>query len=120
MKSDDKKRIASWVSEDVDLGKLQIRNINTPKDYALLSLWIITLHLKKQETVRRIDAYHYLKTKYPKVSSSSSNFSRSMSRSSAKKYMKASDDGKYYLTTDGQKLVESWIDGTASVSSSSK
>lgn len=120
LKADDKKRIESWVSETVELGQLEIRNISSPTDYALLALWILTIHLKKQETVRRLDAYYYLKSKYPSVSASSSNFSRAMSSSAAKKFIKASDDDKYYLTTDGQTLVENWINGSVTVSTSSK
>ena len=75
------KIIESWVSENIELGELDIRNITTPKDYSLLALWIITVNLEKVQTVRRMDAYYYLKARFPTITVSSQSFSRAMSNS---------------------------------------
>lgn len=112
LSAEDKKIIESWASESVELGRLDIRTITTPKDYSLLALWIITVSLKKAQTVRRMDAYYYLKEKFPTITVSSQSFSRAMSNPNFDNLMKGSDDDKYYLTPDGQKLVESWINSS--------
>jgi hypothetical protein len=116
----DSDRIKLWAGEEIALGSLDIRNINTPSHYALLALWILTAHLKKVETVRWIDAYYYLKEKYPTITASSLAFSRAMANDANSKYIRASEDDKFFLTPEGQTLVESWINGSASPSSKTK
>jgi hypothetical protein len=53
---DDKARIEDWAQEDVALGSLDVRDLQRGRDYALVSLWILTVCLKKAEAIRWIDA----------------------------------------------------------------
>ena len=118
LNKEDKSRISAWTLEVVNLGNLDIRTIKDSADYGMLALWIITVCLKKEQTVRRIEAYNYLKIKFPTVTVSPEAFSRALMSSSNQKYIQASDDDKYYLSPEGQKKVESWINTNTSSSQS--
>lgn len=113
LSNDDKNRIAGWAKEEVNLGNFDIRNIKDSIEYGMLALWIITVSLKKEQTVRRIEAYNYLKSKFPTVTVSPEAFSSALKSKSNQKYIQASDDDKYYLSVEGQKKVESWISNSS-------
>lgn len=107
----DKERLHQWAQETVDIGKLDIRNIKKARDYALLSMWIIAIHLKKPEAIRWNEAYDYLTEKYKAISATSSAFSKAMASQVNELYFRKSGD-LYFLTPEGQKKVETWVDGS--------
>ncbi|WP_375443733.1 hypothetical protein [uncultured Fibrella sp.] len=112
---EDKAKVTSWIKEPVALGKLDIRDVKIAREYALLAYWIITVHLKKANSIKWNEAMFYLTSKYDTTSVTGNSFSKAMSSKEAEKFFNKSGEGLYYLTTDGQKLVESWIDGKVSI-----
>ncbi|MBV8855813.1 MAG: zinc ribbon domain-containing protein [Acidobacteria bacterium] len=102
--------IKEWAKDKVHLGKLDVRDISSPRDYALVALWIITVHLKKAEAVRWNHAYYYYKEKYKAISATPNAFRKSLGRKINEKYFKKSGE-EFYLTSDGRKQVEGWIAG---------
>jgi hypothetical protein len=75
-----------------------------------VSLWILTVHLKKANAVRRNDAYYYFQEKFTTISVTSQAFSRALSESHNTQYFQKSGE-LYYLTSKAQDLVEGWISG---------
>jgi hypothetical protein len=110
LSKDDKNKLKEWAQEDFDLGQLEVRDIEKPRDYAMISLWLITIKLKKAQTVRPTEAYNFFKEKFKTISVSPQGFSRAMSNSNNKKYFSESA-GRYYLTSEAEKQVERWIAG---------
>ncbi len=99
-----------WAQEKVDLENLEVREIRQARDYALLSLWILTIHLKKTNAVRWNDAYYYFKEKFTTISVEPESFSRAISKTLNDKYFRKSGD-QYFLSSEGQQKVEGWIAG---------
>lgn len=116
MSKEDKAEIDSWVSEDVDLGKLDIRDIKTGRDAALVSLWAITTKLGKTKAVASPAAYSYLKKKFTTVSVTPEAFASALTKGKGcEKWFQKNNDNGFFLSTDGQKLVEDWISGATKV-----
>jgi hypothetical protein len=102
--------VKEWAKDKVQLGKLDVRDIDSPRDYALVSIWIITVHLKKAEAVRWNDAYYYYKERFKAISATPNAFSKALGRKINEKYFKKSGE-QFYLTSEGRKQVEGWIAG---------
>lgn len=111
LSGDDKKRVETWVIEPVELGQLDIRDIKIARDYALLGFWIITFHLKKAKAIKWNEVIHYLTKKFETVKVEGHSFSKSISKN--EKFFTKTSEGAYYLTPDGQRIVEGWISGKA-------
>lgn len=107
---DDKDRLKEWAQEEVEIGKIEVRDIKNARDYAMVALWIINIHLKKANAVRWNDAYYFFKEKFETISVSAQAFSRAMASSKNTKYFRQSGD-QYFLTTEGQQKVEEWVAG---------
>lgn len=101
--------LKEWSTEDVDLGSLDINEIKSTKQWALIALWIITIHLGKTDKIYWNQTYYFLKEKYDNFRVQKNVFRSTMSKYSKSYFGK--NDGKYYLTQQGQKLVEGWIAG---------
>ena len=112
---EDKAKVTNWIKEPVALGKLDIRDVRIAREYALVAYWIITIHLKKANSIKWNEAMFYLTSKYDTTSVTGNSFSKSMSSKEGEKFFTKSGEGLYYLTTDGQNLVQSWIDGKVSI-----
>jgi hypothetical protein len=102
-------KLKEWKIEDVDLGSININEIKSTKHWAVIGLWIITVHLRKTEKIYWNEVYHFLKEKYLNFRVQSDVFRTTMSKRGKSYFGK--NDGKYYLTQQGQKLVEGWIAG---------
>ena len=88
-------------------------NLNTSDftaDYAMVSLWIIIHKLEKAKTVSCSQAYLFFQEKFETISVTSQAFSRAMANSKNTKYFRQSG-AQYFLTSEGQETVESWIVG---------
>ena len=96
--------------EEVELGNLKVRDIRKQQDYALIALWIITVHLNKAEAVRWNDAYYYFQEKFKTISASQASFNRAMANPTNEKYFRKNGE-LFFLTSEGQKKVEDWIAG---------
>lgn len=107
---DDKTKIQEWAQEEVDLGSLNVRDIRKAKDYALVSLWILTVHLNKAEAIRWNDAYYYFREKFTTLSVKTDAFSRALSKPENDKYFRKAGE-LFYLTSEGQQKVEGWVAG---------
>lgn len=103
-------KIKAWAQEEVNTGSLNIRDIKTGRDYAMLALWIITVHLKKENAVRWNDAYYYFKEKYTTISATTNGFRKALTKPVNEKYF-AKTGELFYLTPEGDKVVEAWIAG---------
>lgn len=110
-------KLREWAQEDVELEKLEVRDIKKARDYAMVSLWIITVHLKKVKAVRWNDAYYFFKGKYKTISATPQGFSRAMANFNNAKYFRESDE-LYFLSSEGQRKVEDWRAGKPFESSS--
>ena len=110
LSKDDKLKLQEWAQEEVELGNLKVRDIRKPQDYALIALWIITVHLNKAEAVRWNDAYYYFQEKFKTISASQASFNRSMANPTNEKYFRKNGE-LFFLTSEGQKKVEDWIAG---------
>ncbi len=110
LSKDDKDQLKEWTQDDVELGKLEIRDIKKPTDYVLVALYIIIVYLKKEKAIRWNDAYYYLKEKFETISVSAQSFKSAISKLSNEKYFRKSGE-LYYLTSEGQQIVEAWISG---------
>ena len=109
---EDKLKFESWTSENVDLGKLDIRDVTTGRDAALVALWIITLHLKKGDAFMWNEAMHYFLKKYSTVSVTSKAAAKAVNSKDNEKFFQRNTEGEFYLSPAAQKLVEGWISGT--------
>lgn len=107
---DDKTKVQEWAQEEINLGSLNVRDIRIARDYALVSLWILTVHLKKAEAVRWNDAYYYFKEKFTTLSVKTDAFNRALAKPENDKYFRKAGE-LYYLTSEGQQKVEDWIAG---------
>jgi hypothetical protein len=116
LSNEDKARIKNWTQEDVQLGSFDIRTINNARDYAMFALWLITVRLKKAETVRWNDAYYFLKEKFPAITATPNGFSKAITNPKNANVFRSIED-RYFLSPDGQAEVEKWIAGTAAPSS---
>ncbi len=59
LKTEDKEKLQQWCEEEFDLGNITIPDIKKAKDYAIISIYIIIVLLKKETQVRPIEAYHF-------------------------------------------------------------
>lgn len=109
----DQDKIAGWTSHDLDLGKLDIRSLGSPRNYAMFSLWAITVKLQLAAAVKPREAYLYLKGKYETMPVKPDEFTDVLSRKMKTVVFAKNNDGLYYLTEPGQKMVEEWIAGTS-------
>jgi hypothetical protein len=107
---EDKSKITKWVESEVNLGKLQIGDLKKGLDYALVGIWILTVHLKKEKAVRWIDVYYYLKEKFTTIKATPNAFVLALRGSNADEYIVKTGD-LLYLNSQGIKKVEKWIEG---------
>ena len=107
---DDKIKVQEWAQEEVELDNLNVRDIRQPRDYALVSFWILTVHLKKANAIRWNDAYYYFKEKFITISGEPESFNRAISKPINDKYFRKTGD-LYFLSSEGQQKVEGWIAG---------
>lgn len=110
LSNDDKNKVKEWAIEDVNMGELKVRDIKKARDYAMVSLWIIIHKLEKAKTVSCSQAYLFFQEKFETISVTSQAFSRAMANSKNTKYFRQSG-AQYFLTSEGQETVESWIAG---------
>lgn len=110
LSNDDKDKLKEWVLEEVQIGKLEVCDITKARDYAMVALFIIIHQLQKDKAVRWNDAYYFFKEKFKTISVKPEAFSRAMASSKNTKYFRHSED-QYFLTSEGQRRVESWIAG---------
>lgn len=76
----------------------------------MVALWIITVHLEKAKVVRYNEAYYYLKHKYETISATLKAFYYAVTNQKNEKYFRKTGD-VYFLSPEGQKIVEGWIVG---------
>jgi hypothetical protein len=110
LSNDDKNKVKEWAIEDVNMGELKVRDIKNARDYAMVSLWIIIHKLEKAKTVSCSQAYLFFQEKFETISVTSQAFSRAMAKPKNTKYFRQSG-AQYFLTSEGQETVESWIAG---------
>lgn len=108
--NEDKDKLNEWVLQDVEIGELKVCDITKARDYAMVSLWIIIHQLGNAKAVRCNDAYYFFKQKFETISVSALVFSRAMRSSKNTKYFRSSGE-QYYLTSEGERKVESWVAG---------
>lgn len=108
----DKERFREWAKEDVDLGQLDILNIETGRDYALLAFWLLITRLTKGESFRWNEAYEYLTARSTAVSASAAAFSKAVKSPTNSEFFRESGEA-YFLTPEANVKVQSWVDGTS-------
>jgi len=116
---EDKQRFHGWAKEEVKLGTLDILDIKSGRDYALLAYWLLITHLKKGEGFRWNEAFEYLKTRYQTISVTSNAFSRAVTRDEEGKLFRKNGEA-YFLSSDAITVVEKWVSGTSKPGSGDK
>lgn len=117
MSDKDKAVVQEWAQEDVDLGSLDLNTIKTAREYAMLSIWILTVRLKKANHVRWNQAYEYYETRYQAISATREAFSSAIAKDDKEVYFRKSGEF-YFLSPDTIATVESWIKGLPKTGSS--
>ena len=116
LSKDDKSEIEKWISDEVILDKLDVRDIKGGREAAMLSLWILKTKLNKAKAISIPAAFYYLNRKFTTVSVSPEAFTMAISKSKdAEKWFQKNNDNEYFLSTDAQKLVEDWVSGKANI-----
>src|SRR5262249_36152247 len=110
LRADDLSKIKEWAQGEVDLEKLNVRDLKTGLDYALVAIWIVTTRLKKVKAVRWSDAYYYFKERYTTISATPNAFRKALISPSNEKYFGKSDE-LFYLKTEGESIVKDMIAG---------
>lgn len=101
-----------WVDKPIDIGDFDIRTLGNARQWAMFAIWSITKRLDLARAVEPPMALRYLAKKYTTVPVKQKALSEAMRRNS-NKFQKTAD-GRYYLTPQAQREVESWIErGTA-------
>ncbi|MBD2723817.1 zinc ribbon domain-containing protein [Hymenobacter armeniacus] len=113
IKDEDKKKAEAWASEKVELGKLDVLELKMAREYAMFAIWSITVALKKGESVKSSEAYHYLTTKYANISVKSEAFLKAINNNKPRYFDSNQLDGSCYLTKFGKQCVEDWVSGKA-------
>ncbi len=111
--SEEKSTVDSWLTDEVNLGKLDVRNVKSGRDAALLALWILTIKLGKVKAAPIYILLYYLNKKFTTISVTQAAISKAITQSKdADKYFQKNNEDEYFLSTIGQKMVEDWVSGT--------
>jgi hypothetical protein len=108
LSSEDAAKIAAWAADDVDAGKVEIRDLDKPRTCAMFALWVVTKHLRKVEAVEPKIAYAFMKRKYETISVSAKAFKDTLCAKGADIHFKSTGNGRYFLTPAAEKIVEAW------------
>lgn len=106
---EDAQRVEQWVQMSSKFDSLDVRELSTTSDLAILALYDITKELKVETAVKPSLAYEYLTKRYKTVSITNKNLSDTLSGKRCKKYFERTSEGLYYLTQEAESLAESWI-----------
>jgi len=112
MTKENAQKIEAWIHKQSRFDKFDIRTLNTTVELAILTLYDITKELKVQDAVKPSIAYEYLIKRYKTVSKNKKNFSDTLCNKSNEKYFGCTSEGQYYLTSEAEKLAESWLSKT--------
>jgi hypothetical protein len=100
----------NWVKQEVDIGKIQVKDLKSPMQGAMFAIWSITKLLKVAPAVKPKIAFSYLTKRYTTVSFSLKSFTDVLGRSYNSHLFKKNQDGLYYLTREAEEQVSSWIE----------
>lgn len=117
IKEEDRRKVKEWAAEKVELGKLDVLELKSAREYAMFAIWSITIALKKGDSVKRGEAFYYLSTKYANISVKSEAFLRAVDNNRPKYFESNPTDGSNYLTKLSQQIVEDWVSGKSKPSS---
>lgn len=112
MSKEDRDKVREWAQEEIHIGGLDIRTIKQARDYALLSIWIITVDLQKAQAIHWNEAHLYLKEKFQAISASAEAFSAAVRSDNNKEYFRTSGE-LLFLSPEGKSKVEGWIAGNS-------
>lgn len=104
----DEQKINEWATREIDLGRLDVRDLRTSFQQAAFALWCITVRLRISDTVSWHEAHRYITTRFGTVTATAKAFENVMNRHKDSEFRK-STDGKFCLTTNTQTKVETWI-----------
>lgn len=113
LNKDDEQRITQWIQMTLNMGAFDIRNLKNATDCAMFALWAITKGLQAESAVKPKMAYLYLTRKYKTVSVKQTSFTNALSREGNANNFKRNAEGFYYLTSQAQAKVETWINGAS-------
>lgn len=115
LSKEEKAAAEGWAVLPADLGELDIRDVKSGKDAGLISIWLITVHLKKAKAITWYQAMHYLKAKFTTIGVTSNAFRKAIMSKDNEKYFQCNSDEEYFLSTDAQAIVEKWISGEINI-----
>lgn len=114
MNKEDIQKLEQWIQIPSRFDNFDVRAIDTAAKWALLALYDITKELNVQQAVKPGIAHEYLLRRYKTVPVNRDALSRALRDKDYKKYFSRTSDNLYYLTNEGEGVVESWLNQGAS------
>ena len=106
---EDEQKIEQWLQKKSRFDDFDIRTLKTAADLAILALYELTKELKVEESVKPTLAISYLLKRYTTISKSKRTIKESLAHKNYNKFFCRTDEGKYYLSPEAEKLAESWL-----------
>jgi hypothetical protein len=106
---EEEQQVSQWLEAKLNIGKLDIRDLETPKNYAMFALWALTKGISVVPAVKPKLAYLYITKKFTTISVNERPFRDALSRSSNRNTFNKNADGLYYLTSQAEREVEAWM-----------
>ena len=76
----DKEEVNKWVDLDIDIGRIDVRTLNTPTNCAMFAIWCLTKRLGVAKAVKPNTALLYVKNKYTTISVDQKSFTTALGR----------------------------------------
>lgn len=108
---EEEQRIGQWIKMEssFDNYNFDVRKLKSAADFAILALYQLTKELKVEESVKPALAINYLFKRYTTISKSKRTIKESLAHKNYNKFFCRTDEGKYYLSPEAEKLAESWL-----------
>jgi hypothetical protein len=107
---DDIQQIDEWTQMSSRLSNFDTRKLDATVKCALFAIYDITKELKIKDAIKPGLAYEYLIKRYKTISAKKGNFTKAMTNTrDNSKYFSRTHEGAYFLTTEAESLVESWL-----------
>lgn len=107
--TEDNQEVSQWVDMDIDTGKIDVRELDTPTNCAMFAIWCLTKRLEVTKAVKPKMALSYLKRKYTTISVDQEAFTKALRRPNNAHRFQKNAERSYYLTAQAENEVESWV-----------
>jgi hypothetical protein len=106
---EDSQKLEQWLQGKSRFDDFDVRKLSSAYEFAILALYDITKEINVENSVKPALAYDYLVKRYRTIPIEKKLFTQTLSRKRYEGYFKRTPNGSYYLTQEGEKLVQDWI-----------